>query len=164
MSAKNDQIINRLISDNRYQFLKTGEILKFHKTSGTWRDVRGVNSKGYYVISYEYTKVKAHRATWAAFNGNLDPDLQINHIDSNKLNNSIENLELVTQSENLIHRFQQPNCGRKKLKFDDATEIKALWNNGIYTQKKLAEKYDCSVSNIENICAGRTFNKLKNGA
>lgn len=157
MSAKNDQVIDHLINDNRYQFRKTGEVLKYIKKTNSWRDVRTKNSAGYYVIAYQYRQIKAHRATWAYFYGNLEPHLQINHKDGNKLNNSLDNLELVTSSENLIHRHRCLNSGKKRLTFDQAKEIRSLWNNGIYTHKKLAEKYDCTTANIEAICAGRTF-------
>lgn len=45
-----------------------------------------------------------HRLMAEAFLA-ITPDLQVNHIDGNKLNNSIENLEIVTPSENSIHRY-----------------------------------------------------------
>ena len=41
-----------------------------------------------------------HRLVWAAFNGIIPKDMQINHIDENTINNSLCNLELVSPKSN----------------------------------------------------------------
>lgn len=48
---------------------------------------------------------KIHRLVAAAFIG-PPGKLDVNHIDGNKLNNRLENLEYVTRSENLKHAFR----------------------------------------------------------
>ena len=46
----------------------------------------------------------AHRFIWEAVNQQLIPDgYQIHHINNDKQNNSIENLELITQQQNMIY-------------------------------------------------------------
>lgn len=45
-----------------------------------------------------------HRIIWVLFNGHIDTELQIDHIDGDKGNNKIENLRLVTKTIN------QRNC------------------------------------------------------
>jgi hypothetical protein len=42
-----------------------------------------------------------HRFTYECFNGMIPKGLQINHIDHNKKNNRLDNLELVTGYENM---------------------------------------------------------------
>lgn len=42
-----------------------------------------------------------HRVIWVAVNGDIPQDLQVNHLDENKDNNRIDNLELVTRKENI---------------------------------------------------------------
>lgn len=64
----------------------------------------------YYVVSIKdkswkmFTK-KIHRLVISAFMPNTYSKPQINHIDWNKLNNNINNLERVTQSENMKHSY-----------------------------------------------------------
>lgn len=67
-----------------------------------------INS-GYLVIrlckNAVYTQKLVHRMVWEAFNGEIPARLEVNHKDLNKTNNRLDNLELMTHQENLIHRF-----------------------------------------------------------
>lgn len=48
-----------------------------------------------------------HRLVWEAFNGPIPENFEINHIDHDKSNNKLSNLELVTHSENMHKSFLQ---------------------------------------------------------
>ena len=67
-----------------------------------------INS-GYLVIRLckdgVYTQKLVHRMVWEAFNGEIPTRLEVNHKDLDKRNNKLDNLELVTHQENLVHRF-----------------------------------------------------------
>lgn len=41
-----------------------------------------------------------------AFLDDYSEELQVNHIDGNKLNNSVDNLEMVTGKENVLHSIK----------------------------------------------------------
>lgn len=56
--------------------------------------------RGYRRVCMPWGLVMAHRLAWALFHGNDPGDAQIDHIDGNRLNNSIGNLRLATGSEN----------------------------------------------------------------
>ena len=70
----------------------------FKKSSG-YRQIRlsqiGLPEKHFYV----------HRFVYECFNGDIPDGMEINHIDSNRQNNCIDNLEIVTKSENMKHAF-----------------------------------------------------------
>ena len=52
-----------------------------------------------------HTNLVVHREVAKAFIPNVHNKLQVNHIDGNKLNNNVYNLEWVTCSENHLHSF-----------------------------------------------------------
>lgn len=72
-----------------------------------------ISNKGYYMVAlsknskmHTYT---IHKLVIDTFIGN-DKDLIINHIDGNKLNNNLSNLEYVTQKENIVKAWEQNKC------------------------------------------------------
>jgi len=60
-------------------------------------------------VSYNKTVWIAHRILWVIRNGDIDAGLEIDHIDGNALNNSVENLRLVSTSVNNRNQKQQRN-------------------------------------------------------
>ena len=42
-----------------------------------------------------------HRLVWMAFNGEIQEDFEVNHIDEDKTNNKLENLNLMTHTQNM---------------------------------------------------------------
>jgi hypothetical protein len=68
------------------------------------------NVKGYYQVTLQKKgkkKIyKVHRLVAKTFIKNTYNKREVNHIDGNKLNNVVTNLEWVTSSENQIHAFK----------------------------------------------------------
>ena len=110
-----------------------------------------------------------HRAVLETFNPTKDMDsLQVNHIDGNKSNNNLDNLEWVTRCENMQHAMKkglfcpQNRCGEKhpmcKLSEEAVIEIKdklKLNKNKRGFQRQLAKEYGVSETTISEIKTGR---------
>lgn len=60
-----------------------------------------IDTNGYAVTSFQLKTYKNHRIIWILFHGSIDPELQIDHQDGNRTNNSIINLRLVHKTINL---------------------------------------------------------------
>ena len=71
------------------------------------REIKGtINRDGYVKVTLTDIFGKSrnyqwHRVIWYYFNGETPEDLQVNHIDENKQNNALSNLNLLTVEENL---------------------------------------------------------------
>lgn len=107
--------------------------------------------------------ITLHRIMAIAFFGEPnESEMQVNHIDGNKVNNNLNKLEWVTASENVRHAFENglnSNCGEKNpasiLTTNDVVEIRELIN--VLPMHELADIYGVSKSNIENIKYNRTW-------
>jgi len=63
-----------------------------------------ISASGYRQVYIEGKTWYIYRLIWYHCHGEIAPKMTINHIDHNPSNNSIANLEIVTQSENLKKR------------------------------------------------------------
>lgn len=68
-----------------------------------------VSSAGYLVVSLPTvtgrTFATVHRTVYETFRGEVPKGMVINHIDGDKQNNHIDNLEVCTHSENTLHAY-----------------------------------------------------------
>lgn len=105
-----------------------------------------------------------HRLVAAAFIPNYSDLPQINHIDGDKANNNIDNLEWVTSQQNVQHaintKLRVTSKGIKHYKslFDKNSiqKIRYDYNNGI-PLIQLSKKYKVASSVIFNIVNFKTY-------
>ena len=103
----------RLIFDGLYEVSNLGRVRRAVDGVNTKAgDIRspGVKSSGYHQVALykngKATNRSVHRLVVEAFIGKIPKGMEVNHKDGNKLNNQLDNLEIVTKSENMKHAIQ----------------------------------------------------------
>jgi hypothetical protein len=62
------------------------------------------HSQGYIAVSVGSKLMLAHRVIWEMMIGEIPNNMEIDHLDNCRINNKIENLRLVTRTENLKNK------------------------------------------------------------
>lgn len=75
---------------------------RLHPTGYVYLGLYKTNDDG--VVQRKWLRV--HRVVWEHFGGKLNRGMVIDHIDENKSNNNITNLQSITQSANVIKSIQ----------------------------------------------------------
>ena len=95
-----------------YMISNLGKIksLNYKRTGKEQILKQSINGRGYYYvlvsINNKYKNILIHKAVAEAFLENDNNYSDVNHIDGNKLNNCITNLEFCTRSENIKHAYK----------------------------------------------------------
>jgi hypothetical protein len=76
-------------------------------------------------------QIETHRLIWLYHFGDIEKGLEIDHIDRNPLNNCIENLRVVTKSQN-----QMNSKARGLSKYKGVSWDKTKWRARIWVNKK----------------------------
>ena len=132
------------------------------KNTKTNKYLKGaINSKGYLRVELHLNKkIKkffVHRLVAEYFVENPLNKEQVNHIDGNKLNNNMNNLEWVTNQENRNHAIKnnltKNLCGEEapwsKLTKRDVIFIRSEYDKKeTFNAKKLSKKFKVSTSQI----------------
>lgn len=140
--------------------LRKGRILKQHYDYLGYKRVR--------LSKNSTTKtLTLHRLLAINFIENPYNKPNINHIDGNKANNNLNNLEWCTQKENVQHSYnlglskgikgEQNN--KSKLKAKDIKEIRKLHKQK-KTQTDIAKMFNVSIANISEIVNYKTWKEV----
>lgn len=109
-------------------------------------------------------KFMVHRLVAQAFlELDINSDMEVNHIDGNRYNNCVTNLEVITHQQNIDHSIRmglKNDYGEKssnaKLTNQQAKEIREAWKQGMM-QKDLAKKYGVSKQTICRIVNNKVY-------
>lgn len=117
------------------------------------------NGRGYLLVQlYKSKKAKAkyvHRLVAEAFIPNPCNKKEVNHLDGNRANNCVSNLEWVTSSENKLHASRVLGSGgnRRALTKEQVIAIRADQR----TQQEIAEDYGIDQTNVSQIKLGKSY-------
>lgn len=163
--------------EGMYQVSNMGQVRSLDRFDDRGRHLKGrvlaqsINTSGYLSFNpsidgkanLKYT----HRFVALAFIPNPDNLPQVNHMDGNKHNNHVSNLEWVTQKENINHAWDNgliknhsgENHALSKLTEDDVRFIRKHYNPDTtdFNQQALAEKFGVKKPTISKIVHRKTW-------
>ena len=129
----------------------------------------GYNSVKFRVDKNKYKDFYIHRLIAIHFIPNPENKKEVNHINGNRHDNRIENLEWVTKSENALHAYRiglnysNPKKGEDwyaaNVTNEIVLDIRKMYSEG-YRNKDICEKYNLLKSQVSSIAKRRTWKHI----
>lgn len=146
-----------------------GQVFSYPKKTrkGIRKLLLNKNKFGYLLIDLckdgEVKKYLVHRLIAVAFLDNVENKEQVNHINGNKEDNRLENLEWTTNSENQKHAIRtglRSAKGEKnsQSKLNETQVLKILNDKNPYS--KISEVFNISIGTISDIKRGHSWNHI----
>lgn len=138
-----------------------GRINKVHKNSSGYMQVWLARDDG------AKRNFSVHRLVAAAFFGPIPHKMEVDHIDDNRTNNAVDNLRIVTSSENTSKAYARgrmvnnrgENYGAAKLTNSDVIEIRRRCASG-EAQSKIAKDYGICRQNVSCIYTRKSWGHI----
>ena len=103
-------------------------------------------TRGYCQVDLGKKTVKVHRLVALAFIPTIEGKTQVNHIDGNKQNNHVSNLEWCDNAENQTHAYvtglEKPMCGDDNPYWENEEKYVCL------NKRRMVEAYDIHMNKI----------------
>jgi len=146
--------------ETHYKALKDGTIVN----SKTDRAITPITKKSGYKqvrlsLNGKVKHVSHHRMVYESWHGSIPEGLDINHINGDKEDNRLDNLEAITPLENQARRLylrKGESVNTAKLKEPEVIAIR----NSTATTKELMAEYSMSKHAINRIKSGVTWKHL----
>ena len=139
-----------------YQVSNLGRV----KSSYTNRILKGrKHTHGYLMVNlYKNSNVSnkmIHRLVAQAFIPNPENKPQVNHVDEDKTNNVVSNIEWMTATENINHGTHNERMAKTKSIPIIAINIKTGESQEFYGTNECARQLDLNQGNITRVLKGR---------
>ena len=146
----------KLLWIDKYGYIKVGDNGTIIGKKGKMKP-NNQNTKGYYRVHIGNHMYSVHRLVAEAWIPNLNNFPQVNHIDGDKSNNNINNLEWCDNKYNRRHAVVN-DLSSAKITLNQANEIREKYNQGHITYQTLGEIYNLDASMIGYIIRGDSWN------
>ena len=160
--------------EEHYQISNLGRVKSLKRGRQKILKVRFYRDEEYLAVElFMHSKskiIKIHRLVAEVFVPNPDGKPQVNHVDGNKLNNRMSNLEWVTVSENIRHAYytglikKKSGCEHPDAKF---TEEQIRYIRKVYKpfdkefgMNALSRKFNTGLSTICRIVNGESYKNV----
>lgn len=154
--------------ENLYQISNLGRVLSLRNNKILKPTISSRDRNRLYVKLYkdkiQHTLIVS-RLVAKAFIPNPDNLATVNHIDGNTFNNKVENLEWMSNTDNIRHAYrtglQKSGHRRNTAKYteEQVLEMYKLHDSGI-SSNKIAELYNGSGRSIRRILSGDRYKEL----
>lgn len=152
-----DRVITR---KNGKKLAIKGQLMKLH-----------LDHRGYLRLNLRHLgkdkNSKIHRLVAQAFLPNPHNKPQVNHLNGDKLDNNVCNLEWCTQNENIEHAFANglmrvgEKHGNSRLSSDQVVSIKQLLKQRENSITDIARKFNVGISTIHDIKSGKQWKSVE---
>jgi hypothetical protein len=147
---------------SNYEITSNGDVINIKTGRVLSQFLCGLKRAQYYCVKL-YSKdssktFKVHRLIAEAFISEIPDGMCVNHIDGNKLNNSLNNLEIVTYSQNTQHA-RDVGLYIKNLTNDKVIDVCTLICDG-YRLVDVSEMTGVSYTTVTDIFRGWSYRTL----
>ena len=147
----------KTISEEHKNNIKKGMLAYFDKKGRTGT----ITKDGYKVFSINGKREYEHRLVWASHFGEIPKGYQVHHINKNKLDNRIENLKLISNSEHQKEHSKLNNLGQdrigiepiNKVSIEIRKQIVELRKSGMFL-KDICEELNLSYPTVSKYAKG----------
>ena len=154
--------------EGRYQISNLGRVKSFGRNNPMImkeKDIRGYKSVTLHDGERKRT-IQIHRLVAMHFMSNPDNKPQVNHKDGDKSNNCVENLEWVTNSENIKHAWENNLKSQEGEKNPSSVAseslVKKILQRGKYASyTQMSKDYGLGKSTIEHILKRHTWKHVE---
>ena len=117
-------------------------------------------NKGYPYVKIDGKSMAVHRVVSTVFMGEKPNGYTVNHIDGNKKNNHVSNLEYISNEENYNHAL---SLGLKRnisyyLTIDEASDMVEFYFNTSYSMKEICSWFGFHRIVLRNLIEGNSNN------
>lgn len=94
------------------------------------RTIGKIDGRGYIMVTLNGKRNYTHRFIWEEEHGEIPKGYDIDHLNFNKSDNRLENLQCVTHKENIHRSIPNRNATFARTNFDRETTVKAICEDG----------------------------------